>query len=172
MVNNNFISWEQLFEETVGVYGLVPIDEAAKFSFWPRISQVPELVKYKDAVLDAEELLQQTGQDRSTSSYVHQVLGVFLRVVDIIWNVCDVLALPSLLLIFPILGYLLDRAIEYGIKIGEYSTVESRAKEAVRKLRSAEKKATDPKVKKEIQENIEKLEKNIKDAKKKDKSED
>lgn len=23
MVNNNFIPWEQLFEETIGVYGLI-----------------------------------------------------------------------------------------------------------------------------------------------------
>lgn len=130
------------------------LKEEAKFSFLPRFKEKEEYkFLYKD-VEAAERLLNQEGV--SSGSRAGKIA---LRILDLIWNVGDVLVLPTCLLIFPIIGYLIDRLVEWGIQLGKEAVARKDCEKTIVKLGKLKKMTDDKQVKAACDKEIEKLKK-------------
>lgn len=88
--------------------------EEAKFSFLPRFKEKKELKRVYLAIEDAEDLLNSNGMEKGSKAG-----KIALRILDIYCNIVDVLMFPTLIMIFPIIGYLMDRLIEWAVQAGK-----------------------------------------------------
>ena len=138
--------------------------ETAKFSIVPRFRQVPELKRFLHVAEDAEEILNNQGENPETG--IDKVGQCILRVLDVLLNVEAVLRIPSCLFIIGIPYYLFYRLIEYCTKMGQFAIAKSTAGKIIRTLRQLANETKDAKVKKECEQQIEKVEEALKKLKK------
>lgn len=174
------------------VYGLY-VSEAAKFSFMPRLKQHEELKQLWNVCQKAEDELNEKGETPSAKT-IHKLGKIALRIFSIYHNISNVIYTAStarkavkgaailgsyfgssaigiscatFTVIFSIPVYLIYRVIDYGVQLGEYAIAENYAKECIKSFGKLKKETKDPKEKEKIDEQIEKLNKKLKEAKEK-----
>lgn len=159
MAEEKFISYETLFEETIGIS---PMNERVDFSYFPRFGDDPKLKDLMRVTKEAEGILEREGASSNVSG--EKIGTVLLNFCDIYFNVCDLIAvIPSTFSIIGIPFYLLDRLIEKCIKEGKEELAKTRANKAIATLKRAKDKVKDKEAKKRIQSTIDKMENRLKD---------
>lgn len=152
---------------------LVPIDEycsydtiteAAKFSFFPKIKQNDDLKKAWGEAKKAEEMLNANGEP--TKKGVIDFCSVALRIISIISDIESFIALPACLLLIPIPAYLVMRAINWALKLGEDALGKAKAEDVKNKLLVLKSKSKDKKVKDAIDKQVEKINKSLEELEK------
>lgn len=147
---------------------LIPIDEycsydviteAAKFNFFGKIKQNDSLKKVWDEAKKAESMLNANGEP--TKKGVIDFCSVALRILVILQDISSWCAVPALLLIFPIPAYLVARAVNWAMRIGEDALGKSKAEDVKNKLLLLKSKTKDKKVKDTIDKQIEKIDKSL-----------
>ncbi len=150
--NLQSVSEECLLEMSgIGTY----IEEKAKFSFLPKIKEDPNLKELYNAASEAETLLNSEGEETKTG--LHKLGKLALRIIDIFQNISSAIALPACILIAPIPVYLITRAMNYAVKIGQDAIAAGYAKKILTKYGELAKKEEDPKKKKIYEDKIEKI---------------
>ena len=132
------------------------MNEAAKFTIVPRFKQVPELKRFLNLAEEAEDLINGEGENPETG--INKVGHCILRFLDILNNVDTILAIPGCIFIIGIPYYLFRRLVEYCIKVGQFAIAKNTAAKIIRNLKQISKETKDPKVKKECEEQIKKIE--------------
>lgn len=150
---------EDVEESVEDIANLNVLDENAKFSFWPRFRQVPEMRRYERDIREAEDLLNYQGEP--TKATALKIMKCAIRILDICYNINSVLYIPMMLFIVTIPAYLLLRGCEYLLKLGEHALAESYGEKVISKLHKIENNTKDPKVKKKCREQIEKVSKSM-----------
>ena len=172
--NNNFIPWEQLFEETVGVYGVMdanyldynPLTEA-KFSVLGKFKADPEMKDIVDCIEKANSIIKDNGAVTKTN-----YLKNFGALKDAKARLSDLLGLvssasmgtaaglaagPVVGIIVGIIWQLYLRLIRYMIDKGNEQGVNSFAAQQIRDLEKIAKSCKDSKEKKKINDLISKM---------------
>lgn len=147
---------------------LIPIDEyvsydvvneAARYRFFPKIRQNNDLRKVWNDCKKAEALLNANGTP--TRKDVIDFFAIALRIVTAIDEMSTLVYLPACLLIVPIPAYLIARAIIYCERLGEDALGKAKAEQIRNKLLYTKNKCKDAKVRAEIDEQIERIDKSL-----------
>lgn len=140
--------------------GNIVITEA-KFHFLPKFKEVPETKSAWKTLEEAEELLNMNG-DGWSGQTANKVIKVALRVFDIYENVVSVISFPLMFTIIGIPYYLIFRLVSWGYRAGEEATVEHGIVKVLEKYKQTIAAEKDPKRKKALKDQEEKLQKKYK----------
>lgn len=122
----------------------------------PRFKEKEELKSLWATAAEAEKILNKEGINGNDGAKIWKIT---LRILDLMYNIYAVLALPSLLLIFPVLAYLIQRYVEWAIQWGKEEVAKANTRRLTVKLSRLKKETTDKKKKKAIDKLIDKIEK-------------
>lgn len=136
----------------------------ANFTFMPKIAEKPELKDLYGACKEAETLLNSEGE--MTKATANKFGKTALRVLDVIENVSDFIALPMCILIVPIPAYLIGRLWSWAFRAGQEAITANYAEKCIEKYKALKEKATDKKLQDKYQAEIDKLTKKMVDLKK------
>ncbi len=134
-----------------GVY----IEEKAKFHFAPKFKEDPSLKELYKVAKEAEDELNNEGE--ATNTGINKFGKLALRILDVLNNINAAIAFPLLILIAPIPGYLINRALSYGMRLGKDAAAAGYANKVINKYEELAKKEQDEKKKKLYESKIEDL---------------
>ena len=137
-------------------------EAASKFSVLPKfrklVSRYPELKEYEKLVTEVNDLAVQTGNsDKITPMTARKIGTVLLKVWRALTSIGGVLTLPFCILLFPIVDYLINRLMVWGMETGELAIAESAILRSIQNATAIRTTTNDPAVRKKCDKLIKEL---------------
>ena len=137
-------------------------EAASKFSILPKfkklVDRYPELKEYEKLVVEVNNLAVQSGNsDKITPMTARKIGTVLLKVWRALTSISGVLTLPFCILLFPIMNYLINRLMVWGMESGELAIAESAILRSIQNATAIREATKDPAVKKKCDKLLKEL---------------